>query len=110
MFKVSRDRVFKRKVSVRIPSADSPDQVTEGEFIATFRALARSDYERMAAEKLTDRQFLEKILVGVEGIGGDDGVAYPPADALALVVEDIELSAAAVQVFVGNYTKERAGN
>jgi hypothetical protein len=63
----------------------------------------------MSAQKMGDREFLAKILVGVEGIGDDAG-PYPADEQLQLVVEDVTLSAAAVQRFLKEYVRERAGN
>lgn len=110
MFKVQRDRVFKAVVDVSIPSPDAAGETVTGQFTATFRALSRSDFEQMKDSKLTDREFLSKVIVGVEGLCDADGTPYPAKDALELIVEDITLSAAAVQRFLKEYVKERAGN
>jgi hypothetical protein len=105
MFRVPRDRTFRAIVPVKLRSPDSPGEFIEGSFTATFRALPRSEYEK----GLPDRQFLERILVAVDGIGGEDG-EYPADEQRAMVIDDLELALAAVLAFSAAYTEKRVGN
>ena len=49
-------------------------------------------------ESVTDEQFLDRYLVGVSGIGGDDG-ELPAADQRALVYSEPALTLAVVRAF-----------
>ena len=109
MFKIAKNRTFKRTVTVNLPTSEV-DRVVEQKFVAEFRAMTRSDIEALQAQKLTDREFVGKILVGVDGIGDEAGNPYPAEEARQLVIEDIDVCAATIAAFNEQYVKAKSGN
>lgn len=124
MLTIRKSRTFKRTVKVQIPSATTPDAYEEGSFVAIFKALSRTEIEQAqarAAEAVkaaeagnktpsNDREFLRTILVGVEGIGDENGVTLDPTAARDAVIEDMMLCLAAVEVFNSQWAKAKSGN
>jgi len=60
--------------------------------------------------KNDDRAFLTNILVGVDGIGDENGDPIPSSTARDMVIEDLALCAAAVETFNEQYRQAKAGN
>lgn len=133
MLTIRKVRTFKKTVPVKIPSATTPDAFEDGSFVAVFKALSRTEIEqaqqraakavkaakaKAAGETIgdsddaesSDREFLRTILVGVEGLGDEDGVALDPVAARDAVIEDMTLCLAAVDVFNSQWAKAKSGN
>lgn len=110
MLKYKATRHFVRTVKVRIPSETTPDAFEEASFVARFKALTRTEIEKIQEGKPDDRVFLRTILAGVEGIGDENGNPLPPESARDAVIEDLALCAAAVETFNAQFRAAKAGN
>ncbi len=119
MLRITPVRTFKRTVKAQLPSATTPDAHDEVSFVATFRALSRTEVAAIQEEAMArvkdggipdDRPFLEKILVGVEGVVDESGNAVPADVARAAIIEDISLCIATVATFNEQFAKAKQGN
>ena len=64
-----KNKTFKWPVEVKEPSSDRPGEFETSEFVAIFKRVKMSELEKMG--DATGLPFLEKILVGWEGIEED---------------------------------------
>ena len=110
MITIKKARSFKLTVPVKIEDPETPDKAQDATFVAEFKSLQRRDIEDLQAKKLDDRQFCERVLLGVSGIGGEDGEPYPANEQRALVIEDLGLCRAALKAFNDHYSTAKAGN
>lgn len=99
MLKFVKSDNFRATVHVRLPGND-PQKPVEGSFTATYKHFDRSAFDAMLEEQLADAEFLDRVLVSVEGIGDDNGNALPANEQRVLVLNDLALGAAAVRCFV----------
>jgi len=88
MFKVQKNSIFKRQVTVITPTDDGE---TKGTFTARFKRIPHSQIEAAmsSADVDADLTLLDKVLVGVEGIADEDGNPLPDNDdTISLIKED----------------------
>lgn len=111
-FTFKKTATFAATVSVEMPSED-PRKPNKGTITARYKHLDRAQMKTLqddlAAKELTDEQFLDRYLVGVSGIGGDDG-ELPEAEQRALVYSEPALTLAVVQEFFRAITGAKAKN
>lgn len=110
MIKITKSRSFKLTVPVKIEDPETPDKSQDATFVAEFKSLQRKDIEALQAKTLDDRQFTERVLVSVSGIGGEDGQPFPPDEQRSLVIEDLGLCRAALKAFNDHYAGAKSGN
>lgn len=96
MFVVDPDRKFTRKVAVFTPTENGGH--TKGEFKATFKMIADDRIEEL--RNASDREFLDAVLVGVDGVGDAHGNALESDVAVDLVKSDSCACAAAVAEYI----------
>ena len=100
-FTFKKTDTFAVQVAVEMPT-DDPKKPNKGTITARYKHLGREQLAALqadlAARELTDEQFLDRYLVGVSGIGGDDG-ELPAADQRALVYSEPALTLAVVRAF-----------
>jgi hypothetical protein len=107
--KFVRTETFKVTVDVCLPSAD-PAKPMEGSFVATFRHYNRSAFDALIAEELADREFLDRVLVAVDGIGDENGEPFPAETQRMFVLDELAFGAAAIKAFVGSLAGAQAKN
>lgn len=115
-FKYVKTRTFKRTVKVRVPSSETTDKFDEGSFVGVFRTLSRSqvddlspkDDARTDSERVT--AFIKAVLVGAEGFQDETGRDIAPADAVAVILDDIELCKWTIVTFNETFVEAKAGN
>lgn len=90
---------FRATVHVCLPSSD-PAKPIEGSFTATYKHFSREAFESLLAEQLGDREFLDRTLIAVEGIGDGNGEPLSAEAQRNAVLDDLALGAAAVRGFV----------
>lgn len=102
MFKFVRTDTFSATVHVSLPTND-PDKRQEGHFTATFKRLSKSDTSLLLAQlegkEITDDDVLDRVLVGIAGIGDGDGNALSAEEQLKLVRGDFGLCQATATAF-----------
>lgn len=115
-FKYVKTRTFKRTVKVRVPSSEAPDKFDEGSFVGVFRTLSRSQVDALSPkdDARTDSErvtaFINAVLVGAEGFQTESGQDIPSTDAVAVILDDIELCKATIGAFNETFAEAKAGN
>lgn len=84
MIRITKTSTFTADVYVRLPGAERDDS-----FKATYKHLNREQIKDLAADlrdgRLTDDDLLDRVLVGVSGIGDETGQPVDADTALAWV-------------------------
>lgn len=108
MFKIVTTDRFKHRINLSIPS-DNPDKPHTGQFIGTFKRLSKAQLEAInkrddnddeAVADAKKRDFLDDVLLEVEGVVDDAGNPISSADAVALVKSDLAISSQTVQQYI----------
>lgn len=103
---------FAVQVPVEMPT-DDPRKPNKGTITARYKHLSREQLSALqadlAAKEMTDEQFLDRYLVGVSGIGGEEG-ELPAADQRALIYSEPALTLAVVRAFFDAITGAKAKN
>lgn len=102
MFKFVRTDTFASPVYVSLPTND-PEKRQEGKFIASFRLLEKDAtsqlLNQLGTNEITDNDVLDRVLVGISGIGDADGNALPADEQLKIVRGNFGMSQAVAMAF-----------
>jgi len=86
MLKLSKTNTITLPVTVRLPTDDA-GKSNEGTLNVRYTLLPREEVIALNKQELTDREYIERVVVGVEGLGNDEGQPISGADALAAVLD-----------------------
>ena len=101
-------KTFKWPVVVREPSSDRPGEFETSEFVAVFKRVKMSELEKMG--EATGLPFLEKIMVGWEGIE-EDGQELPFSKSmLKEFADDVDWLKSVLNAYTNTYSEGEAGN
>lgn len=104
--KLTQTSTFKRTVKVTLPT-DKTDVYRTESLVARYNLL--DDDEQKSLEGLNVREQLDKVLTAVEGVGDDEGNAYPPDEALSLCKRHPIVSLALLHAYNEAVTKDILG-
>lgn len=107
MLKLQKARTLTTAVDVRFPLGDNSYETQS--FKATFRFASESEMKEHFKELKqdeTDATVLDKVLVGVEGVGDENGEALDTAVALQMVKDDPFCARAALAKYFELVNKE----
>jgi len=111
-FTFKKSDTFASTVTVEMPS-DDPRKPNKGTITARYKHLTREQMRQLqddlAAKELTDEQFLDRYLISVSGIGGEDG-EFSADEQRKLVYSEPALTLAVVQEFFRAITGAKAKN
>ena len=108
-----RTATFATTVHVELPSED-PKKPIKGSFVAKFKYLTSEQMKALQEDlkhgRLTDESFLDQYLVGVSGIGDEDGKPLDEAEQRQIIYADMALTTATVLAFRTSITGAAAKN
>lgn len=81
MLKLSKASSVVMQVTMRLPT-DNLHKFIEGTVDCRVKVLGRDQLNELLQRELPDEEFAGELLVGVEGLGNDEGVAYTGEEAL----------------------------
>lgn len=81
MLKLSKVSEVVLQVTMRLPT-DNPNKFIEGTVNCRVKVLGRDQLNDLLQRELPDEEFAGELLVGVEGLGNEEGVAYTGTEAL----------------------------
>jgi hypothetical protein len=103
-----KNKTFKWPVEVREPCSDRPGEFETSEFVAIFKRMKMSELEKMG--DATGLPFLEKIMVGWEGIE-EDGQELPFSKSmLKEFADDVDWLKSVLNAYTNTYSEGEAGN
>jgi hypothetical protein len=107
MFDISKVKDTFR-IAVLVQFATETGGVTQGQFNGTFKRLPNNEIDEMmdAEPPLLNSETVDRVLIGVDGIG-KDGTELPPTEQLEWVKRTPECMAAVVAAFFKNMRPER---
>lgn len=97
-------KTFQADVNVVLPGGE------KGSFAAEFNYFGRKELDELTKQELSDSEILEKILVRVSKIVGDDGSELPSEQQMEIVRNDLALSAAVTRTFLERIGGAQKGN
>ena len=101
-------KTFKWPVEVKEPSSERPGEFDTSDFVAIFKRVKMSELEKMG--DATGLPFLEKIMVGWEGIE-EDGQELPFSKAmLKEFADDVDWLKSVLNAYTATYSEGEAGN
>jgi hypothetical protein len=101
-------KTFKWPVEVKEPSSERPGEFDSSEFVAIFKRVKMSELEKMG--EATGLPFLEKILVGWEGIEEDGQEVSFSKATLKEFADDVDWLKAVLNAYTATYSEGEAGN
>ena len=101
-------KTFKWPVEVKEPSSERPGEFDSSEFVAVFKRVKMSELEKMG--EATGLPFLEKILVGWEGIEEDGQEVSFSKATLKEFADDVDWLKAVLNAYTATYSEGEAGN
>ena len=111
-FTFKKSETFAVSVPVEMPSEDAR-KPNKGTITVRYKHLTREQMKTLqddlAAKELTDEQFLDRYVVGVSGIGGEDG-EFSADEQRRLVYSEPALTLAVVTEFFRAITGAKAKN
>ena len=103
-----KNKTFKWPVEVREPSSNRPGEFETSEFVAIFKRVKMSELEKMG--DASGLPFLEKIMVGWEGIE-EDGQELPfSKPMLKEFADDVDWLKSVLNAYTNTYSEGEAGN
>lgn len=103
-----KNKNFKWPVEVKEPSPDRPGEFDTSEFVAIFKRVKMSELEKMG--DATGLPFLEKILVGWEGIEEDGEPLAFSKELLKEFADDVDWLKSVLNAYTNTYSEGEAGN
>ena len=103
-----KNKTFKWPVEVKEPSAKRPGEFESSEFIAIFKRVKMSELEKMG--DATGLPFLEKIMVGWEGIEEDGKPLAFSKELLKEFGDDVDWLKSGLNAYTNTYSEGEAGN
>ena len=100
-----KNKTFKWPVVVREPSENDAGVFEESEFIAVFKRLKVSEYQK-AVEDKTEFEMMKMMLVGWEGMKEEDGQDIPFTD---VNIKDLMEDADWIKAVSSAYTESLIG-
>ena len=103
-----KNKNFKWPVEVKEPSSDRPGEFDTSEFVAIFKRVKMSELEKMG--DATGLPFLEKILVGWEGIEEDGEPLAFSKELLKEFADDVDWLKSVLNAYTSTYSEAETGN
>lgn len=103
MLNIKKINTFKQLVNVTFPDGN------KGAFDAEFKHFSRKEFDALKSQELPDDEFLDKVIVGISGIGNGD-TELPAQEQKEAVIGDLAMSSAAVKAFVSGLVGAERGN
>lgn len=110
--KLIRCNTFKRTVRTDYPHPDRADETVKVQFLAEFKYLSRDEIQQLPRElsQSEEHTLLDRVLVGVHGVEGEDGAAILPSIAAGLVKDDPWYTKATIAAWQNAITGAREKN
>ena len=103
-----KNKNFKWPVKVKEPSSDRPGEFDTSEFVAIFKRVKMSELEKMG--DATGLPFLEKIMVGWEGIEEDGEPLAFSKELLKEFADDVDWLKSVLNAYTSTYSEAEAEN
>lgn len=72
MLRLSETNTFSLPVKLRLPT-ENPNSFNEGTISARVKIKSKDELKEMSERELTDMEYIEELLEGVEGLGNSKG-------------------------------------
>ena len=112
MLRLKKVEFVARNVALRLPT-ENPNSFIEGTLVAKVRLLPKETLKAYAEESLTDAEYCERILIGVEGLADENDQPLTGDAALNEVYKGVWsafLQNAILQDYWEQYGEARAKN
>lgn len=81
MLKLTKVNSVAMPVTMRLPT-DNPHKFNEGTVDCRVKVVGRDQLNEMLERNMPDEEFAGELLLSVDGLGNEEGVAYTGAEAL----------------------------
>ncbi|MGN6229184.1 MAG: hypothetical protein ACTHNM_17295 [Dyella sp.] len=97
--KLKKVETFKARVHLALLTGDA-DREQEASFVAEFKYLNRDQFDKLMANKPSDPEFVDDVLVGVSEVANDAGEPVSFEVAKAFIMADMGYCGSTVRTYI----------